>query len=287
MTGFGSYEKARNGIVVSLQVSSVNRKNLEVVCSLPKDLQQLDRKVQEAVRSVASRGRFQFSIDISKEDAAISILPDDEKIDAVLARLKEITERHGDPFAVDGHLLVQVSKLLEGEVQMRSDEAEEALFLKAVEEALKSLVSMREKEGEALKSDLKQRGDRLSVFIAEIKELAPEMVEKYRETLYGRLDQAGLELDISDERVLREIALFADRCDISEEITRLESHMEQYRLLLEKNEPVGRPLEFLLQEVGREINTTGSKTSLIEISKLVLEMKNELERIREQVANVE
>ncbi|MBK1880009.1 YicC/YloC family endoribonuclease [Pelagicoccus mobilis] len=287
MTGFGRCELAEDGVVVSLRVSSVNRKNLEVMCSLPKELQQLERGVQERVRKVAARGRFQFSLEVRQDGAVGGGLPSDEQIDAAIDRLKAVAERHGAPFSVDADLLVQISRLLEGEEAGLPEKTAEALLLKAVDTALEELVAMREKEGAALKADLESRREKLETLVSQVKEHAPGMVEKYRENLLARLEQGGLELDVNDERVLREIALFADRCDISEEITRLDSHLEQFSQLIEKGEPVGRPLEFLLQEVGREINTTGSKASSIEVSRLVLEMKNELERVREQVANVE
>lgn len=287
MTGFGRCEVAEDGWVVSLRVSSVNRKNLEVVCSLPKELQQLERQVQERVRKVAARGRFQFSIDVRLDGAASGGLPSDEQIDAAIERLRSVAERHGADFSVDANLLVQVSELLEGEEAALPEKAVEGLLFEAVDTSLSELVAMREKEGAALKVDLEKRRENLETLVSQVKEHAPGMVQKYRENLLARLEQGGLELDVSDERVLREIALFADRCDISEEVTRLDSHLEQFSQLIGKDEPVGRPLEFLLQEIGREINTTGSKASSIEVSRLVLEMKNELERVREQVANVE
>lgn len=287
MTGFGRCEVAEEGVVVSLRVSSVNRKNLEVVCSLPKELQQLERQVQERVRAVAARGRFQFSLEVRQDGAASGGLPGDALIDAALQRLKAIADRHGAEFVVDGALLVQVSRLLEREPDALPEKTAEKLLFQAVDTALAELVAMRENEGAALKADLEARRESLGTLVAQVKEQAPGMVSKYRENLLARLEQGGLELDVNDDRVLREIALFADRCDISEEITRLDSHLEQFGQLIEKVEAVGRPLEFLLQEVGREINTSGSKASSIEVSRLVLEMKNELERIREQVANVE
>lgn len=287
MTGFGRCELAENGVLVSLRVSSVNRKNLEVICSLPKELQQLERQLQEQVRKVAARGRFQFSIEVKRDGATAAGLPSDEQIDAALDRLKGIAERHGAPFVVDADLLVQVSRLLEGEEAALPEKTAQTLLLKAVETSLEELLAMREREGAALLEDLRNRHSTLKDLLEQVKAAAPGMVERYRENLYARLEQGGLELDVNDERVLREIALFADRCDISEEITRLESHFEQFDILIEKGEPVGRPLEFLLQEVGREVNTSGSKASSIEVSRIVLDMKNELERIREQVANVE
>lgn len=287
MTGFGRCEVAEEGVVVSLRVSSVNRKNLEVVCSLPKELLQLERQVQERVRKVAARGRFQFSLEFRQDGAASGGLAGDAQIDAALGRLKALADRHGAPFAVDADLLVQVSRLLERESEALPEKTAEKLLFQAVDTAVAELLAMREKEGAALKADLVARRDALQALVVQIKELAPGMVARYREALLARLEQGGLELDVNDDRVLREIALFADRCDISEEITRLDSHLEQFSELMEKDEAIGRPLEFLLQEVGREINTSGSKASSIEVSRLVLEMKNELERIREQVANVE
>ncbi|MDQ8202851.1 YicC/YloC family endoribonuclease [Pelagicoccus sp. SDUM812003] len=287
MTGFGRCELAEKGVIVGLQASSVNRKNLEVICSLPKDLQQLERKVQEKVRAVASRGRFQFSIEVRVDGQEQGGLPSDEQLDRAIERLKAVADRYGAPFSVDAQLLVQVARLIEDEAAEFPSEVVEDLLLRCVDAVLVDLIAMRELEGEALLKDLTERRQRLAALVAQVKELAPGMVDKYRENLFSRLEQAGLEFDLGDERVLREIALFADRCDISEEITRLDSHLDQFDQLLAKSEPVGRPLEFLLQEVGREINTSGSKASSIEVSKLVLEMKNELERIREQVANVE
>lgn len=287
MTGFGRCELADGELVVSLRVSSVNRKNLEVICSLPKELQQLERTVQERTRALAARGRFQFSIEVRSDAAAGGGLPGDAQVDAALARLRSIAERHGARFEVSAEVLVQVARLLEREEAALPEDRVESLLLRAVDQALADLVAMREREGAALKADLAARSGKLATLVSQAKTQASGMVARYRENLLARLEQGGLELDVSDERVLREIALFADRCDISEELTRLESHLEQFGQLLGKDEAVGRPLEFLLQEVGREINTTGSKASSIEVSRLALEMKNELERLREQVANVE
>ncbi len=287
MTGFGRCELAEEGVAISLQVSSVNRKNLEVICSLPKDLQRLERPLQDQVRAVASRGRFQFSIDLRLDGAANAALPSDQQIDDALVRLRSVARRHGAEIVVDGPLLVQLAGLIEGDLPEIPDEVAERLLAKACETALQELVAMRAREGAVLKIDLSARIENLNTLVGKIEQLAPSMVGKHRENLLARLEQAGLELDTSDERVLREIALYADRCDISEEITRLQSHFEQFGQLIEKDEAVGRPLEFLLQEVGREINTCGSKSSSIEVSRLVMEIKNELERLREQVANVE
>lgn len=289
MTGFGRCEITEQGLTAQAQASSVNRKNLEIIASLPKELQNLERQLSEMARKVASRGRIQFSIEARLEPAISGGLPSDAQFDAALARLKSVAARHGARFELDAGVLAQVARLIEVETQVARLPVDlaESLVLRAAEAALDQLVAMRAQEGGALKEDLAARGETLGRLVSQVRQYAPEMVARYRENLLARLEQGGLALDPSDERVLREIALFADRCDVSEEITRLESHLIQFGQLLERDEPVGRPLEFLLQEIGREINTTGSKASTLDVSRLVLEMKNELERIREQVANVE
>ncbi len=287
MTGFGRAESGSNGIVVSAQVSSVNRRNFEAICSLPKEFQHLERKVVELTRGVAARGRFQFSIEIRDETGAASGLPSEDQLASAIKRLKEIAIKNDVSFSLDTLGLIELSRLIEAEPASISDDTVEKSLLEAAKGALDKLVSMRIQEGGTLQSDLKARGNRLRELVVKVREVAPGMLEKHRENLLSRLEQAGLTISTDDERVLKELALFADRCDISEELTRLESHFEQFEQLLDKEEAVGRSLEFLVQEVAREINTTGSKSSSIEVSRLVLEMKNELERIREQVANVE
>ena len=287
MTGFGRAEREADGVAVSVQVSSVNRRNLETVCSLPKEFQHLERKVVEQTRKVAARGRFQFSIEVRDENVAANGLPSDAQLSQAIVRLKDIAEKNAVTFNLDTHGIIELSRLIEPQAVDLSDEVVEELLGEAVDGALEKLVAMRIQEGGTLKIDLVTRKDRMRTLVSSVREVAPAMLDKHRENLLSRLEQAGLEIDTEDERVLKELALFADRSDISEEMTRLESHLEQFEQTLEKDEAVGRPLEFIIQEIAREINTTGSKSCSIEVSRLVLDLKNELERVREQVANVE
>lgn len=287
MTGFGRSELSEEGVTVSVQISSVNRKSLDIMCILPKEFQQLERQVVEKTRNRIGRGRIQFSIEIKDERNESAGLPSDVQIDAGIERLKRITERHGGSIEITPQVVVDLARLLESEASALPVEVVERLLMKCADVALEELVSMREYEGAALREDLETRCIVMKNTLNAVGKLAPEMVKKHRENLLGRLEQAGLEIDVEDERVLREIALFADRCDVSEEITRLDSHLGQFSDLLDKDEPVGRSIEFLIQEIAREINTIGSKSSSIDVSKAALSLKNELERIREQVANVE
>ncbi|MDP4880050.1 MAG: YicC family protein, partial [Opitutales bacterium] len=157
----------------------------------------------------------------------------------------------------------------------------------AFDQALTDIHSMRTAEGDALKKDLLERIDALDQLSTEIETHAAGAVGKYKDALLERLKQLELDLDPSDERVLKELAIFADRCDVSEEMTRLKSHFKQFREFLAAEEATGRKMDFLCQEIHREFNTTGSKSSQIEITRAVIEGKNSLERIREQVQNVE
>ncbi len=287
MTGFGRSEAAREGISVTLQISSVNRKNLEVLCSLSKEYQHLERGLLEQVRKLVSRGRLQFSWEIRNEESEESGLPSDAQLDVAIKRLKAIAAKNGFEFQLDSKLIVDLSRILDTKSAEIPVELLGELMTEATTVALAQLLEMRVAEGNSLLEDLRTRRQILIDRVKEIQVLAPDMVSKHRENLHARLAQANLDLDVEDERVLKEIALYSDRCDISEELTRLESHFQQFETLLNAEDAVGRRIEFLLQEIGREINTTGSKACTIEVSRKVLEMKNELERIREQVANVE
>jgi len=287
MTGFGRAERSADGVTVALQISSVNRKNLEIVCSLPKELQFLERKVTDVARNRVSRGRLQFSVEIRNEEGGVAGLPSDESLAAAVGYLKRNAEKHSVLFELNTQALVDLASMIEAEAGSLPEETVEALLLETTSEAMNQLIAMREQEGTALKSDLSERVVRLKELVGELGIVAPDMVAKHRENLLVRLEQANLELAADDERVLKEISIFADRCDISEELTRLDSHFEQFGQMLEKEGAIGRSIEFLVQEIGREINTSGSKSCSIEASKLVLGMKNELERIREQIANIE
>jgi uncharacterized protein (TIGR00255 family) len=161
------------------------------------------------------------------------------------------------------------------------------LIDRALETALGELVKMREREGKHLAQDLIHRLKTMRGLIKEVRSLHPEVAKRYREILRERLTASGLDIALNDERLLKEVALFADRSDVSEEVTRLETHLKEFAHHLRKNEPVGRTLEFLTQEIARELNTLGAKANDAQISQRVVACKAELEKIREQVQNLE
>ena len=287
MTGFGRAAAAGSEWETVVQVSSVNRKTLEVAVSMPRAWQWLEPEINRRVREVVKRGRIQLTIECRSVLGAAGLVLDERATDALVSRLGAYARDHGHRFEPDASFLLRLVLARRDDQEGPADDQLADLVGPVLAEALEALARMREREGEALAADLAARLEALRTMTAKIAEASEGSVADYRGQLLQRLSQAGLELDLSDERVLKEIALFADRCDISEELVRLASHLDQFGELCRRAEPVGRTLDFILQEVGREINTVGSKSNRLEIARLVIEFKNELERVREQVQNVE
>jgi len=287
MTGYGRATAVVAGRTLTVQVSSVNRKTLDLAVRLPAEWESLEAAVGEQVRRVAQRGRISVVIEFTGARGSGEVSWNDAEIGAVLDRLEALAAARGVKFEPGAELLWSVANSLRSMAELPDADAAGPAVTEALGEALRAFAAMRAQEGEALLVDFIARLNTLRNHMAAIAERAPQVAPTYREQLLQRLRQAGLELDVEDERVLREIALFADRCDVTEELTRLRSHLEQFSLLLRTDGEVGRKAEFILQEIGREVNTIGSKANDLTISRAVIELKNELERVREQIANVE
>jgi uncharacterized protein (TIGR00255 family) len=287
MTGFGRATASLGSTAVGVQVSSVNRKGLDLTVKLPEAWSELEVGITERVRGVATRGKVHVEIAVARTASTGEALWDDAQVSAVLDRLEALADQRGLTFAPTADTLWQIASSQRGNGEALLTEEQEGVILAAVEDALRAFAAMRAREGEALLIDFLTRLDALRRHVAAVAERAPLVVPAYREVLFKRLREAGLELNLEDERVLRELALFADRCDISEELTRLRSHLQQFETLLKSEGEIGRKAEFILQEIGREVHTIGSKANDLTIARHVIELKNELERVREQMANVE
>jgi uncharacterized protein (TIGR00255 family) len=286
MTGYGRATAALAGASLTVQVSSVNRKTLDLTVSLPTEWESLEPTVGEQVRKFAVRGKVHVDIELTGNAGADEGW-NEEAAAAAIDRLAAFAEREGVAFQPSAELLWQIANSQrKGGARPTAEEARPAVT-EALEEALRGFAAMRATEGEALLVDFLARIEMLRRHVEVVAARAPLVPTHQREQLLKRLREAGLELDVNDERVLREVALFADRCDVTEELTRLRSHLEQFTALLKSDGEMGRKAEFLLQEIGREVNTIGSKGNDLTISRAVIELKNELERIREQIANVE
>lgn len=288
MTGYGRATSAVENFSLTVQVSSVNRKTLDLTIGLPEEWDAMESTIGELVRKHASRGKVHVHIEVTGDKSAMEATWDEEAASSALERLRDFSARQGIiDFRPTPELLWQIANSQRRANDFPTVEAAQGIVVETVITALRSFTAMRAMEGEALLVDFIRRSEALHRQVEAIATRAPLVPVNYREQLTKRLRDAGLELNLNDDRVLREIALFADRCDVTEEITRLRSHFEQFAALLKSDAEIGRKAEFILQEIGREVNTIGSKANDVTIARAVIELKNELERVREQIANVE
>ena len=286
MTGYGRATATLGPQTLTVQINSVNRRGLDLSISLPDEWQACESAVGDAVRKLVLRGKVHVAVEVAGQTAAAAGW-DEDALTATLGQLTKFARTKHINFEVTGELLWAIASAQRSGTKLPADAETAAVLLKTLGQALRGLGAMRAKEGEALLIDFLGRLEKLHSAVETIAHRAPQISGVYKEQLLQRLRSAGLELDVRDERVLKEVALFADRCDVTEEITRLRSHLAQLRELLGADGEVGRKAEFILQEIGREIHTIGSKANDLAISQQVIEFKNELERIREQIANVE
>ncbi|MCG8601402.1 MAG: YicC family protein [Verrucomicrobiales bacterium] len=288
MTGFGRGEATVDQWKLEVELSGVNRKQIDVSVNLPSALSELEGDVRKRVTGEISRGRISVRVNLEHTGNRSAELAFDKDLArqyieaaGIFSELGDIESRltAADLFRAPGLFRLEDAEVEAGDLR-------EGL-LEAVENALTRLGEMQQQEGEHLREDLIERLNAIEGESNRIRQKAPEVPETYRENLMKRLRDKGLEIDLNDDRVLKEIGLFADRCDISEELTRIDSHLAQFRSYLESDEPVGRPLDFLCQEFNRELNTIGSKANDAEIAQGIVRSKTELEKIREQVQNVQ
>lgn len=287
MTGFGRGEINLPDRRLSVEIATVNQKNLQVSCYAPEEWSTLETLSAPWIRARLVRGKVTVRVTFAEAGLKAATAWDEAAVLNALADLRALATRTGVPFEPDARLLLQ---LAEGKRSTRAPlpglESCEAAVALGFAAALDQLVAMREAEGRALVADLTERLRRLAVLVSAMEAGEKEAPKRHRAALMKRLQEAGLGLDPADERVLKELALFADRCDITEEVVRLKSHILQFTNEL-KVEKSGRKLDFLVQELLREVNTVGSKAAEILTTQAVLEAKTEIERIREQVQNLE
>ena len=287
MTGYGRASAPLGSHTLNVQISSVNRKTLDLTVKLPGGWESLEASIGPAVRKQAVRGKIHVDVELTGATGAAAVGWDEAAAAALLKRLAVFASSRGVVFAPTPEVLLSLLNMNRSGAALPVVDAAAPVLAKALTEALQHFVGMRATEGEALLADFQQRLGTLATHVAAVAARAPLVTGSYREVLHKRLREAGLELDLRDERVLKEVALFADRCDITEELTRLNSHFDQFAALLKSDGEIGRKSEFILQEISREIHTIGSKANDLTIAQNVIDLKNELERIREQIANVE
>ncbi len=288
MTGYGRGHSAHNGCKYSVELNSVNRKQSDVTVTLPRELSELEPRVRDVINAEVSRGRLNVVIAAHRSAAATGNLALDTEVARAYYRAMLDLQKE---LKAAGEIGIETVLRAPGvfRVPEEAPPIDESWphVEAALRQALAELVTMREREGKHLAKDLVKRLKVVRDCVRKIRQLQPGVLKRYRQSLQERIHRAGIDLQIEDERLIKEVIFFADKSDISEELTRLDSHFAQFAHHLRRNEPVGRTLEFMSQEIGREFNTLGAKANDVEISQLVVLCKAEMEKIREQLSNIE
>lgn len=289
MTGYSKLVYQDENFSLNMQIKSVNNKNLNFKIKLPYNLNFLEGAIRAEIASKVNRGSLDVKIEFNDLRETCNVFDYDKaQSKAYMGVLSDMEKEFGEKFTNKMDILVRnLNVIKKNDVEI--DESEYSDFiLGKVRELLVPFIKTREDEGNRLKEYLSERVEILESKIEEIKKYKGMVVEEYKDKLLERLDTIRGDIEFEEEDILKEILLFTDKSDISEEISRLDSHLVQLKKDLEiKNEPVGKKIDFILQEIYRELNTTGVKSNMYEISKLIVESKNELEKIREQVMNIE
>lgn len=289
MTGYGRGEAAGRGIKVTVELSAVNRKQLDIHINLPRPLVVLESRILELVQKSISRGSLSGSVTVA---AAESMRAKGVRIDAVMAgayirTLRQAAAQLGLKDDMSVSMVLRLPEVVQYEYPGAEIERVWPVLAQAVRRALADLQRMRQSEGQTLSQDLARRLDKLTGWHAGISKVAPSVTRRYRAGLLQRIKKAGIPVGADNGLLARELVLFAEKADISEELVRLGSHLQQLAKHSTHTGPVGRRMDFLVQEMFREINTIGSKANDIRITRQVIEFKAELERIREQIQNIE
>jgi uncharacterized protein (TIGR00255 family) len=287
MTGFGHCEYTENDITFTVEMKTVNHRYTDIFLRMPKQLSPFEDRVRSLVNSRIQRGKIDIYITYdNKSSQAQEVILDEQLAKAYCDAMKKIAEGLGLRDDISASALARFPDILKVE-KKDNDEFIGEILEKAMNKALDELLDMRIREGEKLKESLFANLENIEGFIKKIELKAPFVVREYKEKLESRLSELIDIQRVDEARIAAEVALFADKCSVDEELVRLKSHIHQMRDMLNEGSPVGKKADFLIQEMNREVNTIGSKASDLEITRNVVELKSEIEKLREQIQNIE
>ncbi len=290
MTGYGWGEAAENGWKIAVELSSVNRRQSEITVNLPREFEVLEAQIRDEINQRVARGRVtvQVALQAGETQADRQVRLNVPLARAYARRLRELARELKLSGDVTLEAIMRAPGVVESEERLADAETFWPAVRQALERALEMLLAMRAREGAHLQQQLTRHIARLRRSVARVRRQAPKVQQRYRQHLLQRVRNAGVETRVlEEERILKEVVFFADRSDITEELARLESHFQQFDVGVRSGEPVGRTLDFLAQEMNREVNTIGAKANDAAISREVVVLKTELEKFREQAMNVE
>jgi len=288
MTGYGYYKYQDENVSMDVEIKTVNHRYCDIYIRMPKQLSCFEDKVRSLVMNRIGRGKVDVFLNWENLGEGVKKVILDKNLAIeyynAMTQLGEELQLRDD---ISTSSLARFPEILRIEKKEENSEEIWAILEKAVNEALNVLIAMREAEGEKLKASLVEMCNNIENYRLRIKEREPLVIAEYKEKLSARIREL-MESDVVDEtRLAMEVAIFADKCSINEELVRLRSHLDQFLDILSMDGPVGRKLDFLLQEMNREVNTIGAKANDLDITRNVIEMKSEIEKIREQIQNVE
>lgn len=288
MTGFGRAKLEKNDRIYNVEIKSVNHKYNDITIKLPKSLSYMEEKIKKQISSKMARGKVDVYITLENySNKGKEIVINEELTKDYIEALKKIANQNELNLNIP---ITEITKLPDVLTLKETSDEEEIIgqeLQECVNEAINNFVLMREKEGNKIKEDLNERIDKVKVNVEKISTFSTGLVEEYVVKLEERVKEI-LKTDIVDKsRLAMEVVLYADKCSVEEEITRLRSHIIQFKNMLEETKPIGKKIDFLIQEMNRETNTIGSKSGSLDITNLVINIKTELEDIREQVQNIE
>ena len=288
MTGFGREHKVIDGREYLVEIRSVNSRYYEFTAKLPRQYMYLEEKLKTLLKEKISRGKVEVSLsvyNIKSKETAVTV--NDLVVENYVTAMREAGEKFG---LKDDLSLNSIFKMTDAFNVVRADVDEEEIWLavkETAEGALEKFVKMRETEGEKMKADILEKLSNIEAMIEKVCEYSPETVKAYRERLMAKMTEILENKQIDEQRILLEAGIFAEKIAVDEETVRLKSHFEQFRKMLDTEELVGRKLDFLVQELNRETNTIGSKAQDLRITRIVVDVKSEIEKIREQIQNIE
>jgi uncharacterized protein (TIGR00255 family) len=287
MTGHGRGQATSQGTKITAEIQSVNKRQTEILVNLPSALASMEGEIRAKIDRSLHRGRIVVAISASGVTGRSQPLIDTDLAAHYLSRFRRLQKELELPGEITIDAILRSPGVISASEQVSVDSTIRSAVEAALDVALERLLQMRAKEGTNLKRELVRRIQSIHQSVSKVRKLQPRVAKRYRELLLDRVQKIGLELDVDDQRLTREVALFAERSDFSEELSRLESHLDQFIETGNKEEAIGRTLEFISQEIGRELNTLSAKANDAEISQIVVHCKAELEKVREQVQNVE
>ena len=288
MTGFGAGDAETADFKVHIEVKAVNQRFLETNYHMPYSMNMFENQLTKKIKEYASRGKLDINIRFQDlRDKAVTVKVDKGLVAAYGQALQEISSQLELSAPVTAAQIASYPDVLKLNEENADLEAAQPVLMQAMEQALESFVAMREAEGQNIQRDLLARIGTLENFVGDLEKLAPEIVAAYRQRLENLLREYLAKEDIEESRIIQEVALFTDKVNYTEETVRLRSHFDQFRQIITAGEPVGRKLDFLIQEMNREINTVASKANSAGAAQFVVDVKSEIEKIREQIQNIE